>query len=95
MADDHAFGSRHDANPGDDPGADLEVSAPRGERREFEERSVEVDQQLDTFSDGELASVSVALDVLGSTPAPDLVEKCLVLVEEDFENLGVGDETLG
>ena len=50
VGDDHALGSRHHADAGDDRGADVELGAPGGQRGQFHERRVAVDQELDAFA---------------------------------------------
>ena len=61
---DHALDALDDADPGHDAGADREVAAPAGERRELEEGAAGVDEQLDPLAGQQLAARVVALDVL-------------------------------
>ncbi len=61
---DQALDALDDADAGDQGGADREVGAPAGQRRELEERRALVDQQLDPLARQQLAAGVVAVDVL-------------------------------
>ena len=61
---DHALDALDDADAGDHAGADGEVRAPAGQRRQLEERAAGVDEQLDPLARHQLAAGVVALDVL-------------------------------
>ena len=61
---DQALDAAHHADAGDDAGADGVVAAPRGERRQLQERRVPIEQQLDALAGQQLAAGVVALDVL-------------------------------
>ena len=61
---DQALGALDHADPGDDAAADRELGAPRRERRQFQERGVRVQQQLDPLADEQLAPAAVPLGVL-------------------------------
>ena len=61
---DHALDALDHADAGDHAGADREVRAPAGQRRQLEERRALVDEQLDPLAGQQLAAVVVAVDVL-------------------------------
>ena len=66
LDDDQALDALDDADADHHAGADREVGAPRGERAQFEERRVGVEEQFDAFAGGQLAARVVPLDVLGA-----------------------------
>ncbi len=57
----HAF---HRSDAGDEGGADRVVAAPGGERGEFEEGRVGIEEQLDALAGEQLAALAVPFDVL-------------------------------
>ena len=59
---DDALDARDDADAGDEAPADREVRAPAGERAEFEEGRILVEQQFDALADEELATLPVTKD---------------------------------
>ena len=61
---DHALDALDHPDAGHDRGADGEVGAPAGQRRQLEERRARVDEQLDPLAGGQLAAGVVAVDVL-------------------------------
>ena len=61
---DHALDALDDADAGDHAGADREVRAPAGQRRQLEERRALVDEQLDPLAGQQLAALVVPVDVL-------------------------------
>ena len=61
---DQALHALDHTDAGDDRGADGEVRAPPGQRRELEEGRPGVDEQLDPLARGQLAAGVVAVDVL-------------------------------
>ncbi len=87
VGDDHALDVLDDADAGEHAGADREVAAPRGERRELEQRSVAVDEQLDPLSAQQLAALAVALDVLVTATVVDERQLAAVLGEQ-LEEVG-------
>ena len=68
--------------PGEHAGADGEVGAPRGERRQLEQRGVGVDEQLDALAAQQLAALAVAGDVLVAAAVVDERQLAVVLGEQ-------------
>ena len=61
---DQALDALDHADAGHQRGADVEVRAPAGQRRQLQERRALVDEQLDPLAGQQLAAGVVALDVL-------------------------------
>ena len=87
VGDDHALDVLDDADAGEHAGADREVAAPRGERRQLEQRGVAVDEQLDALAAQQLAALAVALDVLVAAAVVDERQLAVVLGEQ-LEQVG-------
>ncbi len=60
----HAFGALDDPDAGHHAAADSEAGAPGGQRRQLKEWRVRVDEQLDPFPRGQLATAAVPLGVV-------------------------------
>ena len=70
LATDHALDALDHADARHHAGADREVGALGGQRRQLEKRRVGVEQQFDAFARGQLAALVVPLDVLLAAAAP-------------------------
>ena len=82
VGDDHALDVLDHADAGEHAGADREVGAPRGERRQLEQRGVGVDEQLDALAAQQLAALAVAGDVLVAAAVVDERQLAVVLGEQ-------------
>ena len=91
---DHAFDARDDTDARHHAGPDGEVAAPCGEPRQFHERRVLVQQQLDAFANRQLAAVSMPLDVFGAAPADRGGVLGVEVVNLIEQGLPVGSEVL-
>jgi len=78
VGDDHALASGDRADAGDDAGRRrfAVVHLPRGQRREFEERRVGVNQTINAVADEELALLGVAPPGLCVAALPHLRQAC-------------------
>jgi hypothetical protein len=97
VGDNHADHAANGTNPGDEPGAGhrVVVQSPGRERREFEERTQGVDQQINAFAHRNLAAVAMPLHhaVAAAGQRPGLPRaQCL---EQPVVNSRVGLIALG
>jgi hypothetical protein len=62
VGDQHAGAALHDADAGDDAGARhlVAIEPPGGERREFEERRLRIEQEIDALAHHDLSALLVA-----------------------------------
>ena len=86
VGDDDALDVRDDTDAGDDRGADVEVAAVCGERRELEKRRVGIEEQFDPLAGEQLAAGAVALDIALS-PTGDSDRDLLVVFGDHREHL--------
>ena len=74
VGDQHALDALDHADAGDHAGADVELGAVGGQRAQFQERRIRVDEQFDPLAGGQLAAGVVALDVFRSAAGQRLGE---------------------